>query len=120
MNSRYFTEQELACQHCGATKFDEDFLALLSLIRKECNFPFIVSSAYRCKDHPIEARKNHSGEHSTGMAIDIACSGEKALQLVTVALKHGIKRIGIQQKGSGRFIHLGYSTELPTPAIWSY
>jgi len=118
--SKYFTEKELACQHCGAHKFDKDFLALLDTIREECGFPFIVSSAYRCKDHPIEARKPFTGEHETGRAIDIACSGEKALQLVTVALKHGITRIGINQKGNGRFIHLGVSKDFPNPTIWSY
>tara|TARA_R110000851_G_scaffold23449_1_gene68615 strand:+ start:267 stop:626 length:360 start_codon:yes stop_codon:yes gene_type:complete len=118
--SKYFTKEELSCQHCGEYHFDADFLALLDLIREECNFPFIVTSAYRCAKHPIEARKTRLGEHTTGKAIDIAVDHDKALKLLEVALRRGIKRIGIQQKGSGRFIHLGVSEDFPSPAMWSY
>tara|TARA_R110000822_G_scaffold13977_7_gene49289 strand:- start:2144 stop:2386 length:243 start_codon:yes stop_codon:yes gene_type:complete len=60
---------------------------------------------------------------TTGKAVDILASGEKALEIVRVAQKHGIQRIGIQQKGSGRFIHLDGCTEddgFPCPAMWSY
>lgn len=118
--SNYFTALELACQHCGESNFDTDFLALLNSIREECNFPFIVTSAYRCEKHPLEARKERLGEHTTGKAIDIAVEHDKALKLLEVALRHGVERIGIQQKGKGRFIHLGVSTDFPSPALWSY
>jgi zinc D-Ala-D-Ala carboxypeptidase len=121
----YFSAQELTCQcGCNTVEFDLGFLAKLNAIRHEAGFGFTVSSAYRCPNHPIEARKvNGPGAHSTGQAVDIACSGAKALEVIRIAQKHGISRIGIQQKGSGRFIHLddcsaeqGFST----PAIWSY
>jgi len=36
-------------------------------------------------------------------------------------MKHGVKRIGVNQKGKGRFIHLDMAEEaFPSPAIWSY
>lgn len=118
----YFTTEELSCQHCNKYKFDESFLEVLNNIRKECNFPFIVSSGYRCPNHPIEARKpNGPGSHSTGKAIDIAVKGDKAIKVLEVAIKYGIKRIGVNQKGSGRFIHLDMADDTFTsPAIWSY
>ena len=50
-------------------------------------------------------------------------NGENALEIIRVAQKHGIQRIGIQQKGGGRFIHLDACTDedgFPNPAIWSY
>ncbi|WP_370060199.1 D-Ala-D-Ala carboxypeptidase family metallohydrolase [Neptunomonas phycophila] len=119
----YFKPKELKCKATGEEGFDDDFLATLNAIRHECGFSFALSSAYRSPQHPIEARKNKLGAHTTGKAVDILANGEKALEIIRVAQKHGIQRIGIQQKGGGRFIHLDACTEedgFPTPAIWSY
>ena len=60
------------------------------------------------------------GAHTTGKAIDIGVSGAKALTIIQKALAHGIHRIGVNQKGTGRFIHLDMAEDYPTPAIWSY
>jgi len=122
-DKNYFKPKELVCRHTGKEGFDEDFLKTLNAIREECGFSFALSSAYRSPEHPIEARKEVLGAHTTGKAVDILASGEKALEIVRVAQKHGIQRIGIQQKGSGRFIHLDGCTEddgFPCPAMWSY
>ena len=37
-----------------------------------------------------------------------------------VALKHGVPRIGVNQRGDSRFIHLDIDSSLQTPTIWSY
>jgi hypothetical protein len=120
----YFKPKELTCKcGCNTVEFDLGFLATLNSIREECDFSFALSSAYRCPQHPIEARKEHFGAHTTGKAVDILCNGEKALEVIRVAQKHGIQRIGIQQKGGGRFIHLDACNAddgFPTPAMWSY
>ena len=120
----YFKAKELTCKcGCGKVEFDLGFLATLNAIREECGFSFALSSAYRCPVHPVEARKEVKGAHTHGKAVDILASGENALEIIRVAQKHGIQRIGIQQKGSGRFIHLDGCTEedgFPCPAIWSY
>jgi zinc D-Ala-D-Ala carboxypeptidase len=120
----YFKPKELACKcGCGTNEFDPDFQVTLNAIREECGFALPLSSAYRCPLHPIEARKEVAGAHTTGKACDVLCSAEKALEVIRVALKHGIKRIGVQQKGGGRFIHLDGCTQeegFPSPALWSY
>jgi len=120
----YFRAKELTCKcGCNAVEFDLAFLATLNAIREECGFSLPLSSAYRCPQNPTEARKSKLGAHTTGKAVDVLCMGEKALEVIRVAQKHGIERIGIQQKGSGRFIHLDVCTEedgFPSPAIWSY
>ena len=119
----YFRPKELACKcGCNTNEFDDEFLAILTAIRKECGFSFPLSSAYRCPLHPIEARKEALGAHCYGKAVDILCSGESALEVIRVAQEQGIKRIGVQQKGGGRFIHLDGCTEDEgfNPAIWSY
>ena len=117
---KYFTEEELTCSHSGECKMDAHFMELMDDIRERAGFPFVVTSGYRSPDHPIEARKSAPGAHTTGKAIDIAVSGERALRLIEIAQQAGIKRIGVNQKGSGRFIHLDVCDDRPSPAIWSY
>lgn len=120
----YFTEEELSCSCCGKNLFDEAALAKFNAIREECGFPLPVTSAYRCVEHPIEARKIEQGRprgaHTYGKALDLAVTGERALKLIEVSLRHGAKRIGVNQKGSGQFIHVDFCDELPSPALWSY
>jgi len=117
---KYFSDDELKCKHCGGLVFDDGFRRTLDAIRADCGFALSVSSGYRCPDHPIEAAKDEPGAHASGKAVDIAVRGEKALRLIEVALAHNISRIGVNQKGDSRFIHLDADTDLPNPAIWSY
>lgn len=116
----YFSDEEFACSHCGVVKIDEEFLKILNAIRHEVGFPFVVTSGYRCPEHPIEARKEKPGAHSTGAAADIACDGEKAFLIVEAALRHGVTRLGINQSGSARFVHLDTANDMPSPRMWSY
>lgn len=121
---KYFTEQELECQHCGKRAIDEDFMSIIEDLREELGFPFVVTSGYRCPEHPIEAKKSKPGSHSTGMAIDINVTGEDAFKLTQLAMASGIKRIGWNQKGehSKRFVHLdtAESSDFASPTIWTY
>ena len=121
---KYFTADELKCSHCGKSRMNESFMNKIEALREQLGFPFPVNSAYRCPEHPIEARKSSPGAHSTGHAIDIGVRGEKAYMLLDAAVQAGLTGIGINQKGSsGRFIHLddieGSRTQ-PRPTIWSY
>lgn len=119
----YFSRDELKCK-CGCNEyyFDDYALERLNLIRDEARFPFILSSAYRCKDHPIEKAKDRLGEHQTGRAVDVLCWGKQAIRVLELATWYDVPRIGINQKGEHgkRFIHLGWNTDFPVPAIWSY
>jgi uncharacterized protein YcbK (DUF882 family) len=119
----YFSEDELRCKcGCGDLKFDERFLSILNAIRHDINIPLPVSSGYRCANHPIEAKKFSPGAHTTGKAADLLVFGDKAYDLVQIAMKHGIKRIGVSQKGhkNKRFIHLDADDSRISPVIWSY
>lgn len=115
----YFSEDELKCQHCGKYKFDEGVLKILNAIRREFG-PMPVNSGYRCVDHPIEAKKQQPGAHCTGKAVDIGVSRGDAYKLIEVALAHGCPRIGVNQKGEGRFVHLDWDYDRPYPTVWSY
>lgn len=120
-NWKNFTTEELNCSCCGETNESLEFRELMDIVqemREELGFSFKVTSAYRCPDHPIEAKKSKYGQHSIA-AIDINVWGEKALNLIELALAKGIKGIGVSQKGphKTRFIHLDMRE---TYAIWSY
>jgi zinc D-Ala-D-Ala carboxypeptidase len=119
--TQYFADYELACKcGCGELKFDPEFRLIIESIRSVCGFALPVSSGYRCENHPAEASKEKPGSHSRGVAVDFAVSHDRAFKVIQVALDHGIRRIGVNQKGSGRFIHIDVDVTLPAPAIWSY
>lgn len=116
-----FTEAEMRCKHTGLCDMDPVFMAILQQVRTQYGRPMVISSGYRHSTHPVEARKPAPGEHTLGRAVDVAVRGAEAVQLLHVALALGITRIGVQQKGEGRFLHLGMGgAGLAGPMIWSY
>ena len=54
-----------------------------------------------------------------GLAIDILCRGEKALQIVESAIKLGFTGVGISQKKGQRFVHLDVKPS-DSKRFWSY
>lgn len=122
--SKYFSYDEMKCKcGCDQAPMDQNFMLMLDSIREHYGKPIIISSGYRCPAHPIEAKKAKPGAHATGKAADLAVSGGDALGILGLALLSDIRRVGVQQKGEGRFIHLDICDEedgFPTPALWSY
>lgn len=125
----YFTLNELKCKcgKCNSTglEMDDEFMERIKILREECGFPFIVSSAYRCPDYNAQKSKTgFDGPHTTGKAMDILVQGENAYILVKKALLHDFTGIGVNQKDdvSKRFIHLDILTapDYPRPRIFSY
>lgn len=124
-NHPSFSLNELKCKcgKCGSTgaEMDAGFMQRLQGMRNAFGKPMVLSSAYRCPAHPVERGKAMPGEHCTGQAVDVAIQGADALELLQLAIRHGFGRIGISQKGSGRFIHLGTGGgRFPNPALWTY
>lgn len=114
-----FTADEMACKETGELDMHPDFMRRLQHLRNVYGKPMKVTSGFRSRKHSAERNKASPGEHTTGRAADIAVRGVDALRLVQLALGVGFTRIGVQQKGEGRFIHLGDSPDFP-PGIWSY
>tara|TARA_R110000787_G_scaffold283820_2_gene396941 strand:- start:968 stop:1339 length:372 start_codon:yes stop_codon:yes gene_type:complete len=123
MTYKYFSEQELSCSHCKKNGMNDAFMVKIEALREELGFPFVVTSGYRCANHPIEARKASPGAHTTGRALDLLVSGENAYRLLSGALRAGFTGIGVNQKGGSRFIHIDNiesAKERPRPWVWSY
>ena len=116
--SRYFNEDEARCQHCGELKWDDGFVIWLDEVRHRCGFPFIITSWYRCKNHPIElAKPNGPGSHETGKGVDIAVAGPQAIKVIEWASALGCVRIGVN---AGVFVHLDRCEDWLPPALWTY
>lgn len=126
MRYEFFSESELQCK-CGCGMLPEqDFIVKIETLRRMAGFAFPVTSAARCPEHNAKVSSTgETGPHTTGRAIDIAVSREKAFTLVRLALelRIGITGIGVSQKGNSRFVHLDDLPNSPTsprPTIWSY
>ena len=120
--SRYqnFSAKEFDCSHCGKNEMQADFLQKLQTLRSVYGKSMRVTSGYRCPAHPIEAKKAKPGAHASGCACDIGIDGPDAHRLLKLAFAAGFTGIGVQQKGSGRFIHLDTLEGGLRPNVWSY
>jgi zinc D-Ala-D-Ala carboxypeptidase len=116
-----FKAKEFQCSHCGADGIKEAVLVKLQAMRNDYGKPMRITSGYRCPQHPVEAKKTAPGAHALGLAADIGVEGAEAHRILNLAFMHGFTGIGVQQKGTGRFIHVDVRNgELPGPAVWSY
>ena len=115
-----FKANEFDCRHCGRNEMQPEFMDKLQHLRGIYGKSMTISSGYRCPQHPIEAKKDAPGPHSTGLACDVAVQGADAHKVLKLALELGFTGIGVQQKGTGRFIHLDTVTTGSRPTVWSY
>ena len=115
MEFRYFKIEDFACQETGENGIQPEFVLALDDLRHECGFPFVVTSGFRSKDHSIEKTKKVGGRHTRGDAADIqVTNGLQRMALVSKALEHGFKGIGVAKS----FVHL--DTRDSEPVMWTY
>lgn len=101
--SEHFTEQELACKHCGKNECTLELVQALELLRKEVgNKPVIVNDAYRCPEHNAKVGGVPDSQHVLGNAADIMVMGMDAATLYD----HAMRITAI--KGLGRDDHKNY------------
>lgn len=117
-----FNKCEFDCKHTGANEMQHEFMIKLQQLRNMYGKPMLITSGFRSKFHPIEARKNSPGTHTTGLACDIGVSRSDAYEVLRLAMQLGFTGIGVSQKGGTRFIHLdvAQAPQFPRPNIWSY
>ena len=95
-----------------------EMVLFIDNLEKLLGYEITITSGYRGPDHRIERNKNQPGEHTTGLAIDIAVIGGTAVfDLVRAAIELGCERIGINR--SKNFVHLGLDPTRVT-SIWTY
>ena len=111
---KYFKIEDFACKETGENEISVDFIHALDQLRAACNFPFIVTSGYRSKEHSVEKRKQNPGTHAQGIAADIKVSGgAQRLAIVKHASAMGMS-VGVAKT----FVHVDIRK---TPAMcWCY
>ena len=118
MGLEYFKKSEFTCKcGCGETVIDDELLYMLNKAREFAKIPFIISSGYRCENHP-ESKKNPTSSHIKGLAVDIKCEDSTTRAIMMDALVYAeFERYGLHKS----FIHvdIDYNSK-PSPVIWLY
>lgn len=126
---KHFTIEELSCRgncpNCSKSwqNMNPEFMNALVGMRTEAGFPFPISSGYRCPSRNEEVSNTGvNGPHTTGRCVDIQVYDQHAVRVVELALKWGMKGIGVNQKGprNKRFIHVDQSPNRKDRTIWTY
>lgn len=115
-----FSEAEFTCSHSGKCDMQASFMDKLQALRTAHGKAMTVTSGYRHETHPVEAEKDRPGIHTMGLAVDIACGGSDAYNIMRLAFELGFTGIGVAQSGRNRFLHLDTYTKPPRSNVWSY
>lgn len=109
---------KVANNNVNLIDLNESMKQFLAVLENELGRELVITSGYRSPEHPIEAKKSKPGEHTTGLAVDVAAiGGYEVFTLVKKAMELGCKRIGISRKSN--FVHLGLDDTRVT-SIWTY
>lgn len=103
---------------CEQLELLPKLIAILQNIEKRLGYELQINSAYRTPAY--ESRMGRSGHsaHCLRKAVDISCTDDmERFIIITSALKHGVKRIGVYRT----FIHIDIADGLDNKAtdiIW--
>lgn len=116
--SANFDRSELACKcGCGANHISLYLVAYLQMIRDAVGHPLAITSGVRCPRYNHQCGGKPDSAHTTGEAVDIYCNSSTLRhQLVSLAMRAGICRIGIHKQ----FVHLDISTKHAQDVVWVY
>lgn len=125
---RFFKKSEFTCKcGCNRTYMNPDFLKKLDDARSRFDFPFFITSGYRCPEYNERiSTTGRTGPHTTGRAVDIQLFGKNAFRVIQQCSLGGwFTGIGLHQRGphAKRFIHLDDLTEddnRARPTVWTY
>ena len=122
-NIRHFVPDEFDSpdQPGSGILMNIEFIMVLDAIRHDCGFAFVVKppsgSGFRTPGHNKKVGGVSNGAHTKAVAVDTRClDAEQRFKIVTAAIKHGVKRIGIGEN----FIHLDMDYSLPQGVMWLY
>ena len=88
---------------------DERFLEILFKMRAQVDFPFLITSGFRCERHNSNVGGAKNSYHTKGLAADIACSNDyDRYELIEQAIAHGLTVIVYRS-----FVHVDLRPGLP-------
>lgn len=111
-------ELRCKCPKCNRNvehKLNDEALDALQRIRTKFGKPIALISAYRCANHPVEARKEKPGTHYRGTAFDLSVPyGRDRFQLLKLAIEEGFNGLGFGDD----MLHIDYKR--PHGSTWKY
>lgn len=110
---KYFSQAEVE-----KWKLKPQLWQLLDKLRDECGFAFNINSGLRteAENKALNGSVSDSA-HLSGLACDLAINDSiKRFRLIDIALKNGIKRIGVGKT----FVHLDIDETKPQSVVWHY
>jgi zinc D-Ala-D-Ala carboxypeptidase len=117
-----FKREDFACKcGCGTNLMKDYVIDHAQTLRSRVKFPLVITSGYRCPAHNAKVSSTgENGPHTTGEAFDVGVDRLNAYIVLEEAMAMDVfTGIGVNQKGTGRFIHLD-TLKVGRPAIWSY
>ena len=121
MTYKYFKIEEFDCQESGENDMEETFIHALDILREKCGFPFTITSGFRSVTHSLEIIKDQPGQHTKGIAADIAvANGNQRFLIMKHATDLGFSGVGIAKA----FVHVDTRVHVDTmttaPIAWTY
>ena len=115
--TEHFDSREFACRHCGKDGISRELVDALEELRVRVGRPVVVTSGYRCPEHPVERAKARPGLHALGIAADVTVPGMAARDVYRAAVEIGrFSGFGLDEQRN--FVHLDIRST--TPARWAY
>ncbi|WP_335989612.1 D-Ala-D-Ala carboxypeptidase family metallohydrolase [Pseudoalteromonas sp. CH_XMU1449-3] len=112
-------ELRCKCAECDRqvpNECDPYALRMLQTLRTRVGVPLVLNSAYRCANHPDEAKKEKPGTHHKGVAFDIRVPyGRLRMRIIEEALKLGAKGFGFGKT----FLHIDFRMQNEATS-WDY
>jgi zinc D-Ala-D-Ala carboxypeptidase len=115
--AKHFKRSEFACRcGCGFDDIDLTLVDHLDYIRETLGMPMTINSGCRCEAYNKLVGGKGDSAHTRGKAADTAIHGTiMRFTFVSLALKRGIKRLGIYDT----FCHTDVSEDLPQYVMWT-
>ena len=103
MKSPFFEPEEFQCKcdylACSESYnfMTEGFLELLFKVRAQVDFPLVIASAYRCKQHNKDLGGNTHSPYTKGLAVSVSITSPlDRYELIEQLVYHGLS-FGIQK-----------------------
>jgi len=108
--TKNFHAKEFNCPCCEMSIMNPRFISELQKLRKNCGFPFLINSGYRCETYNTKISKNTVGQHVEGKAADIKMldRNQRFILLRNIFNMGYFKDVAI----SATFIHIGTGNRL--------
>ena len=119
LTAKYFKDAEFrrCVPSCSINDMQQHTLTRLDMARAYAGIPFIITSAFRSKEHELAKGRTGTGAHTTGEAVDIKTADmTQRYKILNGLIKAGFTRIGI----ADGYIHADDCPRKQKEVVWLY